>query len=68
MTQRLSDVVLAALTQQIAGEIEHVLVNRIQAIGIGPQPAVLNADAMNDIRRIVRRILGDAAAADVQGR
>ncbi|MFM0726586.1 hypothetical protein PQQ53_23245 [Paraburkholderia strydomiana] len=61
MSQRLSDVVLAALTQQIAGEIEQLLLNRIQAMRIGHSSALLSAEASNDIRRIVRRVIGDSA-------
>ncbi|SOE67060.1 hypothetical protein SAMN05446935_2932 [Burkholderia sp. YR290] len=61
MSQRLSDVVLAALTQQMTTELESVLVSRIQAMGIGSETVSLNAETMNDLRRVVRRILGEAA-------
>jgi hypothetical protein len=67
MSQRLSDVVLAALTQQIAGELESLLVSRIQAMGIGPETVALNVDTINDLRRVVRRNLGEAAIANTQG-
>jgi hypothetical protein len=61
MSQRLSDVVLAALTQQLAGEIEQLLLNRIQAMRICHSSAVVSTEASNDIRRIVRRVIGDSA-------
>ncbi|MGC2962947.1 hypothetical protein ACPUET_23585 [Paraburkholderia graminis] len=61
MSERLSDVVLAALTQQVAGEMEHVLVSRIHAMGIATVTVGLNTDSANELRRVVRRIIGEAA-------
>ncbi|MFM0471302.1 hypothetical protein [Paraburkholderia strydomiana] len=61
MSERLSDVVLAALTQQVAGEIEHLLVSRIHAMGIATEALGLNAESVNELRRVVRRIIGEAA-------
>ncbi|MET3244932.1 hypothetical protein C8K18_12513 [Paraburkholderia sp. GV068] len=61
MSERLSDVVLAALTQQVAGEMEHVLVSRIHAMGIATVTVGLNTDSANELRRVVRRIIGETA-------
>ncbi|MBT2791211.1 hypothetical protein [Paraburkholderia strydomiana] len=41
--------------------MEHVLVSRIHAMGIVTETVTMNTDAMNELRRVVRRIIGEAA-------
>jgi hypothetical protein len=61
--KRHSDAVLDVITQQISGEVENLIVTRIQAMGFGS--ASINDERMSDlgrlVRRFVRRSLGEAA-------
>ncbi|WP_211703969.1 hypothetical protein [Paraburkholderia aspalathi] len=41
--------------------MEHILVSRIHAMGIATETAGLSTDSANELRRVVRRIIGEAA-------
>ncbi|WP_152614371.1 hypothetical protein [Burkholderia pseudomallei] len=65
MTQRRSDIVIAAASARVAREIEIALIERMQNIGLGPtgyaKPPELTSRDSDDLRKLVRRIIGNTA-------
>lgn len=63
MTQRRSDIVIAAASARVAREIENALIQRMQNIGLGPtaRPIELSSRDSDDLRKLVRRIIGNTA-------
>ena len=65
MAARHSDVLISATSRQVAVEIERYLVQRMNGIGLGPadmaSALVLDSQHTADLRKLVRRILGDTA-------
>lgn len=65
MTQRRSDIVIAAATSRVARDIEIALIHRMLDIGLGPglseKPLQLSNRDSDDLRKLVRRIIGNTA-------
>ncbi|WP_175946570.1 hypothetical protein [Burkholderia pyrrocinia] len=63
MTQRRSDIVIAAASARVAREIEIALIHRLQILGLGPttKPIELTRRDSDDLQKLVRRIIGNTA-------